>query len=415
MIFPLSRLFAAKRIPKYLLKRGVFLIAVIIVIISNTFLFCKLRDIDFPFVLFNRIGYMINGENKVFDEHTIYNYFQSKPIELTEKEKRIKQIVLSRECEYVDLVYTWVNGSDPKHIDSHKKTRMSLQADDISVNRYIPSSFRDLNTLKYSLRSVKQYAPWIKNIFIITANQIPTWFDIENSENVKFISHSDYFHKKSDLPTFNSNSIESNFWNLPIEVSNCFLYLNDDIFFSRPVKQSDYFDENKNFRQSVFLTEYLMGRKAYFLDLYDQYSKAILFSNRALASIWGQDRKRSIPAHGIQVFNRKIWYKMQEEFGAGLEITSSNKFRNITDFQISHLYIQFALRYSKPIIGSDDVLYIQLNNENFDEKLEILKNSRNETNSICLNDGLEFINDDLQKKSDDNFNFLFPNKSSFEK
>ncbi|KAN0042738.1 hypothetical protein ACTA71_012661 [Dictyostelium dimigraforme] len=395
-------------------REGIILITLIIVILFNLKLICKLRDIDLQFVLMNGISYKIYGESIGFDEQTIYSYFQSKPIKLNENEKRIKQIVMSRECEYVDLVYTWVNGSDPKHMNDHIKTRKNLQKNDMSVNRYIPSSFRDIGTLKYSLRSVRQFAPWIKNIFIITADQIPTWFDTENPDNVKFISHSDYFHKKSDLPTFNSNSIESNFWNLPVEVSNCFLYLNDDIFFSRPVKQSDYFDE-KDFRQSVFITEHQMGRKAFFLDLYDQYSKSILFTNRALASIWSQDRKRSIPAHGIQVFNRKIWYKMQEDFGTGLEITSSNKFRNITDFQISHLYIQFALRHSKPKIDSNDVLYVQINNEQFDEKLEILKNSRDHTNSLCLNDGLEFINQDLQRKSDDTFNFLFPTPSPFEK
>ncbi|KAN0042372.1 hypothetical protein ACTFIV_004935 [Dictyostelium citrinum] len=400
---------------KKLKKQAIFLIVIIIVIISNITLFCKLKDVDFPFVLVNRIGYKIYGEDSIFNERTVYNYFQSKPIELNEKEKRIKQIVMSRECEYVDLVYTWVNGSEPKHINDHKSASMKFQSDDISINRYIPSAFRDLGTLKYSLRSVRKYAPWIKNIYIITADQIPTWFDTENPDNVKFIFQKDYFHKKSDLPTFNSNAIESNFWNLPEEVSNCFLYLNDDIFFSRPVKQSDYFDENENFRQSVFLTEYTWGRKVYFYERFDRYSKAILYSNRALASIWGQDRERNIPAHGIQVFNRKIWYKMQEEIGTALEITSSNIFRNLTDFQISHIYIQFALRYSKPTLGPKDVLYVQLNNEKFDQKLQVLIDSKDDINSMCLNDGLEFIDDDLQKKSDDTFNFLFPIPSPFEK
>ncbi|KAK5580131.1 hypothetical protein RB653_000144 [Dictyostelium firmibasis] len=373
---------------------------------DNVILFCKIKDIDPGFVLINGIKYRIFGDESL-DQEIIYDFFQTKPVYLNKKENRIKDIVVSRECKYVDLVYTWVNGSDPDHL------RARIKASNIT-NEFMfstSSSYRDIGTLKYSIRSVRQYAPWIKNIFIITADQIPTWFDTENPDNVKFIFHKNLYRNISDLPTFNSNSIESNFWNLPVEVSNCFLYLNDDIFFSRPVNQNEYFDEN--FKQSVLLSESAMERKSEIK--YENYEKSILFTNRALASIWGQDRKRKMPAHGIQVFNRKTWYKIQEDFGNGLEITSANQFRNFTDFQISHLYIQFAIRYFKPIVNlTPDVLYILLNNENFDEKLQLVKTS-NDINTICLNDGLEFIDDELQKKVDDTFNYLFPIPSPFEK
>ncbi|KAM9955710.1 hypothetical protein ACTFIW_002350 [Dictyostelium discoideum] len=347
-----------------------------------------------------------SNTTSIVNEEIIYDDFKSVPIELNENEKVVKDIVMSRECEYVDLVYTWVNGSDPKHFATKQKLKNKNQ-------RVFASSFRDIGTLKYSLRSVRQYAPWIQNIYIITADQKPDWFDSKNPDNVRFISHRDYFHNKSDLPTFNSNAIESNFWNLPVQVSNCFLYLNDDIYFSRPVNQSDYFDEN--FNQVVFTTKDELWTKSERLSKFDQYSKAILFTNRALASVWQEIVKRKFPAHGVQIFNRKTWYKIQEEFGTALEITSSNKFRCILDFQIGHLYNQVAMKHSNCTTKTDpDVLYILLNVDKYDQQLSLVNSSRNQRNTICLNDGLEFFNDDLQKKFDNTFNYLFPNPSPFE-
>ncbi|KAN0042739.1 hypothetical protein ACTA71_012662 [Dictyostelium dimigraforme] len=346
-----------------------------------------------------------NGNNK-----PIYLDFKSIPIELNENEKMIKEVVMSRECQYIDLVYTWVNGSDPKHTEA-LKDRVNDSSIEVRQER-----FRDVGTLKYSLRSVRQFAPWINNIFIITSDQIPTWFNTKNPDNVKFIFHRDYFHKsKSDLPTFNSNSIESNFWNLPVEVSNCFLYLNDDIFFSRPVKQSDYFDEN--FNQVIFAKPELVGGGPGGPNT-DEYTMAVFSTNRALSSIWNesQDVSRYFPAHGAQVFNRKILYKMQEEFGTGLEITSSSYLRNFTDFQMAHLYNQFALKYSnyKTFQTDVDVIYFSITNENFQEVLSGVNKSRSEINTICLNDGLDFMNDDLQKLFDDTFNNFYPIISPYE-
>ena len=44
-----------------------------------------------------------------------------------------------------------------------------------SANRY-----RDNNELKYSLRSLVKYAPWVRRIFIVTADQVPSWLHLED-------------------------------------------------------------------------------------------------------------------------------------------------------------------------------------------------------------------------------------------
>jgi hypothetical protein len=34
--------------------------------------------------------------------------------------------------------------------------------------------------LRYSLRSVEKYAPWVRNIYIVTNGQIPYWLDLSH-------------------------------------------------------------------------------------------------------------------------------------------------------------------------------------------------------------------------------------------
>ena len=103
----------------------------------------------------------------------------------------------------IDLVYLWVNGEDSDWIVkllTEKKENLTEEA--VSKCR-----FQDNNELKYSLRSVKKYAHCIRNIFIVTDNQIPEWLNPE-SERIKIIDHKDIM-PESARPSFNSCAIET--------------------------------------------------------------------------------------------------------------------------------------------------------------------------------------------------------------
>jgi hypothetical protein len=106
-------------------------------------------------------------------------------------------------AEPIDVVYTWVNGSDPiwhatmseyKHRELmrrkygegwEKLLGVNAPADTKtgSANRY-----RDSNELKYSLRSLVKYAPWVRRIFIVTANQVPSWLNLAD-DRVRIITY----------------------------------------------------------------------------------------------------------------------------------------------------------------------------------------------------------------------------------
>jgi len=50
--------------------------------------------------------------------------------------------------------------------------------------------FTDMNQMLYSLRSIEMYAPWIRNIFIVTNGQIPNWLNLSHSsQDSYYMSH----------------------------------------------------------------------------------------------------------------------------------------------------------------------------------------------------------------------------------
>ncbi|MDR0319667.1 MAG: Stealth CR1 domain-containing protein [Rickettsiales bacterium] len=143
----------------------------------------------------------------------------------------------------IDLVYLWVDGSDLKwqarknncHARLDRASHQSSSA--TSANRW-----RDNDELKYSLRSVEKFAPWINHIYIITDNQKPAW--LAKNPKITIVDHKQIINKKF-LPTFNSVAIESSIYKIP-NLSEHFLYANDDMFFGRPVKPDFFFDKNGN-------------------------------------------------------------------------------------------------------------------------------------------------------------------------
>ena len=53
----------------------------------------------------------------------------------------------------------------------------------------------------YSLRSLEKFAPWIRNVYLVTNGQVPSWIDVSHPR-LKIITHDMIFPNTSHLPTF---------------------------------------------------------------------------------------------------------------------------------------------------------------------------------------------------------------------
>jgi len=97
----------------------------------------------------------------------------------------------------IDLVYLWVNGNDPEWQAKHNafvgKTAETSPID-------CKGRYADNDELRYSLRSVEMYAPWIRKIFIVTDNQVPEWLDTSNPQ-IRIVDHVEIMPEEC-LPCF---------------------------------------------------------------------------------------------------------------------------------------------------------------------------------------------------------------------
>ena len=73
----------------------------------------------------------------------------------------------------IDIVYAWCDGSDPNFIKEKQNTlkKQNITLDSVQEKR----RYQQNDELKYSLRSVEKYAPWVNHIYIITNRQRPAW------------------------------------------------------------------------------------------------------------------------------------------------------------------------------------------------------------------------------------------------
>lgn len=148
----------------------------------------------------------------------------------------------------IDAVYTWVNGSDPAWRAEYaafawQEGRVAKVAEHSEFKRY-----RDSDELRYSLRSLERYAPWIRHVFIVTNGQVPAWLDRSNPR-VSVVAHAQIFPDPSVLPTFSSPAIEAHIHRIP-GLARRFLYFNDDVFLGAPVAPDDFFTYSRG--QRVF-------------------------------------------------------------------------------------------------------------------------------------------------------------------
>lgn len=141
----------------------------------------------------------------------------------------------------IDAVITWVDGKD----DLHKiKISQFINDEKIISSTGFRTKLDQVDEIKFAVHSILLFAPFIRNIFIVTDNQIPDFYKKRKEQeygNVFIIDHQDIFGEdKNSLPTFNSISIETKLYNIP-DLAEHFIYFNDDLFLLRQADIADFF------------------------------------------------------------------------------------------------------------------------------------------------------------------------------
>lgn len=128
----------------------------------------------------------------------------------------------------VDAVVTWVDSTDARWVRAYEEK---------TGKRFVASSrFTTAEPeaeLSVCLLKIRQHMPWVHRIFIVTMDQYPKC--IRNETVIT--------HDQIGLDAvFNSLAIETSLHKIP-GLSEHFIYFNDDVFLTRDVRISHFFDK----------------------------------------------------------------------------------------------------------------------------------------------------------------------------
>lgn len=139
----------------------------------------------------------------------------------------------------IDLVLPWVDANDPLW-QAQKKKYASMYSINENANSHI--RYESWDNLNLVFRGIERFMPWVHKIFLVTCGQIPGFLKTEHPR-LHIVRHEDFI-PHAYLPTFNSNTIEMNYFRIQ-ELSENFILFNDDIFPLSPIEEEYYFKEGK--------------------------------------------------------------------------------------------------------------------------------------------------------------------------
>lgn len=310
--------------------------------------------------------------------------------------------------EEIDFVYLWVDGNDSNWRAKHNAfTGKTDEKSSVDCNgRYFNN-----DELKYSLRSLEKYAPWIRRIFIVTDNQTPKWLDTTNPK-IRIVDHKEILPPES-LPCFNSCLIEHFLWKIP-DLSEHFLYGNDDMFINKPATPDSFFGEDglpivrlnrRPLRKLTLALKEIIQRKP--LNNYLQTIKnAAELVEKKFGIYYG-----SKTHHNIDAYLKSNFQHVAEVFKNEINTTLNNHIRSSNDIQRNiYSYVLLAenlghLHY----VNQKTSFRFHIHKHNHYKKLE-------KCNPLlfCMNDS-EFANDNDRILAAEFLKKRFPEKSKFEK
>jgi hypothetical protein len=141
----------------------------------------------------------------------------------------------------IDVVYLWVDGSDPDWQARRDRRLSEVTGRPLRAEATSDERFRDHGELRYSMRSVRRFAPWVRRIYLVTDRQRPGW--LADHPELTVVDHRDIFDDPTCLPTFNSHAISARLHHID-GLSEHYLVFNDDVLLTRPITPHQLFDGN---------------------------------------------------------------------------------------------------------------------------------------------------------------------------
>jgi hypothetical protein len=146
----------------------------------------------------------------------------------------------------VDFVYCWAGETQEGCSISRKEGDPENKSGSLAATH---DGGCDLGEMLFSLRSLRKYAPWARNIFILVDGPsngedvpYPSFVDEETAGPVKMVNRCGLFDRAEDCPTMNTHACQSVIHRIP-GLANKFVYMEDDDVLANPLRKNDLWDE----------------------------------------------------------------------------------------------------------------------------------------------------------------------------
>lgn len=280
--------------------------------------------------------------------------------------------------EDVDLVFSWVDGSSS---DFQRQRAAHLAEYVVGDGDDGPARYRHVDELRYALRSVHIYAPWVRRIFIATDSPVPAW--LREHPKITIVRSEEFFADPSVLPTHNSHAVEAQLHRIP-GLAEHFLYSNDDMFFGRLVEPELFFT-------AAGVTQFVecevrIGAGSPALDR-SGHDNGLRVNRALLRDRFGRTILRDLE-HCATPLRRSVMAELERTFADDFARTAASRFRSATDVSVTNsLYHYYALMTGRAVTTRRPrVRYVQTTLADSLRDMERLAN-RTDIDMFCLNDG----------------------------
>lgn len=334
----------------------------------------------------------------------------------------------------VDVVILWVDGGDPQWI----KQRNKYLGKELSEKeaKAFAKQYRNWDNLQYVFRGIEQFMPWVRKVHFVTNGQKPKWLNMNNPK-LNFVTHSDYMSREY-LPTFSANPIELNIHRIK-GLAEKFVFLNDDMFITKPTKVTDFFSPdglpkdqavlfripgadyddmfghmllndigiiNRNFDRNTVLKKY----KSKFFSPKNGLLAPILSATFLPTNHFPGFMINHMPQAYLKSTFQAVWEKEKTV----LHQTSLNKFRSITDVnQYVMREWQFVTGKFEPTNLLKEGKYFSIFPKQLEAACKAIESGK--YRMICINDSEVGNFNQTKATINSSLNKVLPDKSEFEK
>ncbi|MGB8021198.1 MAG: stealth conserved region 3 domain-containing protein [Candidatus Nanopelagicales bacterium] len=278
----------------------------------------------------------------------------------------------------VDAVYLWVDDADADWRVRRDATMRALGVEP-SHESVDAARFRQHDELRYSLRSLSMFAPWVRHVYLVTDQQQPDWLDT-GCPRLTVVDHRELMGDAGSLPTYNSHALSARLHHID-GLADHYLYLNDDVFFGRRTGAELWFGGNglPRFHNTNSLVDPP--------DLPDAlpHVKARNHTLELVEQLTGRTRRRNIQ-HGPHPMSKSLLMELEERLPEEFAQTWSSQLRGDQDIVIEWLHNQYGYATGKALDGrSVRYRYFNLGDEGIEGSLDGV--SLNMPDTLCINDG----------------------------